>query len=292
VLVVVAGCRVNFHERPDAPPDGPPDSAVCGTQGVDWADWPMPNDPGSGRPHPMSYTATATTVIDDVTGLVWQRNAAPATYNWADAQSYCSSLQLEGKCWRLPHRIELVSIINYAIANPATDPIFGTPIDQYWSASIPAGSPAEAWTLNFMAGHADYVQQTELHHVRCVQVTSPSPETRYESLAGSVRDLETGLEWQQPIDPGSYDFNQATAYCTGLGNGWREPSIQELQTLVDTSRTSVLIDTDAFPGTPGSLFWAIQPQQLNVTMGWSLDFAFGYAYRPQGAALRVRCVRP
>ena len=292
-LVVTLGCRIHFDEQPDASVSVPPDAALCGTAGADWADWPMPNDPGSGRPHSASYTPTANTVIDDVTGLVWQRTPAPGTQTWADAVAYCQTLALDGACWRLPHRVELASIVNYATGNPAIDAAFAMPqIDQYWSATIATGFPTEAWTLNFMAGHADYVLQTELHSVRCVQVTPPPATNRYQPSTGSVLDVQTGLEWEQPISPASYDFAQATAYCSGIGNGWREPSIQELQTLVDSSRTNVLIDTSVFPGTPGALFWSISPQFLNVTMGWSLDFAFGYAYRPQTAALRVRCVRP
>ncbi len=295
LLASLTACRYNFHERAhDAATDTPAiDAAVCGTPGADWADWPMPNDPGSGRPNPASYTATANTLIDNVTDLVWQRVAAPGTYTLSDAVAYCQSLALDGACWRLPHRVELASIVNYSRANPAIDPAFGvTPNAQFWSATIAAGAPSEAWTLNFTAGHADYVAQTELHAVRCVQVTPPPATTRYQVLSTSVLDVETGLEWQHPIAPSGYDFTQAELYCTGLGAGWREPSIQELETLVDSSRTSVLIDTATFPGTPGTLFWSSSPQVLDVTMGWSLDFAFGYAYRPQTAALRVRCVRP
>jgi hypothetical protein len=295
VLVFLAACRYNFHERVDAGAvsDANADAPTCGSPGADWANWRMPNDPGSGRPNPASYVGTGNTVIDNVTGLVWQAAAPPGTYDWPGAIAYCQALALDGACWRLPHRVELASIVNYSRANPAIEPIFGaTPANQFWSATVAAGFPTEAWTMNFMAGHSDYVPQTELHSVRCVQVTPPSSANRYQLGPTSVVDLETGLEWEQPIDPGGYTFAQADAYCAGLGSGWREPSIQELHTLVDSSRTSVLIDTTAFPGTPGTLFWSSSPQVLNVTMGWSLDFAFGYAFRPQTAALRVRCVRP
>jgi len=63
-----------------------------------------------------SYTDNGDgTVTDKATGLVWQKcsrgqnNHATAT-NWTDAGSYCSSLSLASRTWRLPSRQELETL--------------------------------------------------------------------------------------------------------------------------------------------------------------------------------------
>ncbi len=85
-----------------------------------WALWPMPNPASAGLPHPAQYdTSKAGVVLDKVTGLTWQATVSTSTYAWADAKAYCASLSLGGfKDWRLPSRIELVSIVDFTIAKP------------------------------------------------------------------------------------------------------------------------------------------------------------------------------
>src|ERR1043165_4067243 len=121
LLAVAAACRHHFDELPDALPDVSIDAPVpmCGTTGTDSPAWPMPNSPGSGLPHPSSFTLTTDAVHDDVTGLVWERTPSTMTMTWDQARNYCNTLTLGGACWRLPHRIELISIIDYLTGNPA-----------------------------------------------------------------------------------------------------------------------------------------------------------------------------
>lgn len=56
---------------------------------------------------------------------------------------------------------------------------------------------------------------------------------------GTVTDNTTGLMWQKtPLPRSSYP--SAVYKCVQLGEGWRLPTLEEMQTLIDTSRTPAL----------------------------------------------------
>ncbi|HEY3354653.1 MAG TPA: DUF1566 domain-containing protein [Polyangia bacterium] len=117
-----------------------------------WAQWPMPDPAGPVYP---SYAVGAETVKDLVTGLTWQRNATTQTFTWQQGKEYCANLSLGGlTCWRLPSRIELVSIVDYTRSDPAIDAaVFpDTPSGWFWSASSYAGMTGAAWAVNFGFG--------------------------------------------------------------------------------------------------------------------------------------------
>ena len=51
---------------------------------------------------------------------MWQQAAAPSTYTWEQAKAYCPTLTLAGHSdWRLPTRIELVSLVDFGRSAPA-----------------------------------------------------------------------------------------------------------------------------------------------------------------------------
>jgi hypothetical protein len=80
----------------------------------------MPHAPGSGFPHPFSYdTSQEDVVLDEVTGLMWAKaQSQPLSHD--DAAAYCGGLSAGGYCdWRLPTRIEAVSILDLSRARPA-----------------------------------------------------------------------------------------------------------------------------------------------------------------------------
>jgi hypothetical protein len=134
-----------------------------------WAQWPMPDTAGPVFP---SYALSADTVTDLITGLVWQRNVPTQTFAWQQAKDFCASLALGGlSCWRLPSRIELVSIVDYTRSNPAIDPaVFpGTPSASFWSASSYVAYTGSAWALDFGAGATGGGGEGFALHVRCVR---------------------------------------------------------------------------------------------------------------------------
>ena len=71
---------------------------------------------------PSYDTSTAGVVVDRVTHLMWQRQVPADAHDWDQAGAYCACLQLAGHDdWRLPTRIELVSLVDYTRSFPAID---------------------------------------------------------------------------------------------------------------------------------------------------------------------------
>lgn len=141
-----------------------------------WAAWPMPNPVGTGLPNPSSYTIDTAngTVFDDVTKLMWQRDVDPGFYTWDDAKTYCSNLVYGGYSdWRLPTRIELVSLVDFTVPSPGptidTVAFPNTPNNLFWTSSSLAGSPSHAWDVTFYSGKSFNDQLTLMSRVRCVR---------------------------------------------------------------------------------------------------------------------------
>jgi hypothetical protein len=153
-----------------------PNSISCETPvaGSNWANWPMPNPASAGLPNPASYDTHITgVVIDNVTKLMWQRQASSANYTLASAKTYCDNLSLGGYTdWKVPTRIELISLIDFTRASPPMiDPTTfpSTASAPYWTAA--GNSTASGtWVVYFdygTAGLADPVQNA--YNVRCVR---------------------------------------------------------------------------------------------------------------------------
>jgi hypothetical protein len=111
----------------------------------------------------------------------------------------------------------------------------------------------------------------------------------------TVRDNHDGAVWQQEVDAGYYTQAEAIAYCAALildGAGWRLPTVDELWSLVDTTRTNPSIDPTYFPGTSSEYFWSSSSVAGWPTDGWNVVFNIGYVDSSVAAAThRARCVR-
>ncbi|HRI65732.1 MAG TPA: DUF1566 domain-containing protein, partial [Polyangium sp.] len=126
-------------------------SGVC--EDLTWAQWPVP------VPVPSDYVVDEVKglVFDKVTQLTWQRDVDPNVYTWDAAKAYCEDLVHAGyDDWRLPTRIELVSIVDYTKTNPAIDSAAfpNTPSEWFWTSSPWAGSGSVAWLVYFSNGNA------------------------------------------------------------------------------------------------------------------------------------------
>jgi hypothetical protein len=283
-----------------------------------WADWPMPNGPAdvvAGAPNPDSYTDNRDgTVTDNVTGLMWQQTVPsihdfPFGCPWADAVAYCQTLTLASYSdWRLPSRIELVSLVDEerydarTIGRLSIDPTYfpNTPGTHYfWSSSPKAGrgSP-HAWAVHFLSPDTVSPDITETNAVRCVRSASPAasaPAERYVMASGTVYDTRTKLTWQQTVPSETHTWADAKTHCAGVGaslggTGWRLPTIKELQTIVDDSRTNPSIDPTAFPSTPATYFWSSTPRASSEALIVSFDFGYT-SHHDVSKTNQVRCVR-
>jgi hypothetical protein len=139
-----------------------------------WANWPMPNPVATNLPNPQGYATLAKgRVADKVTHLEWQQFSDDQTRTWSDAVAYCTGLMLGGDGWRLPSRIELLSLLDFTSPSIAMDTqtFAGAPADSYWSSSPFIGAKSSAWGVNF-AFHDGFVFTDDVsqpHRVRCVR---------------------------------------------------------------------------------------------------------------------------
>lgn len=150
------------------------------------ADWPMPDStPGASTPASYDVTSVPGVVIDNVTGLQWQRER-PLSYlgcsgmrelpydicSWPEAVGYCNALVLAGHDdWRLPSKIELESILDLTRASIKVDlTIFpDTKADWYQTSSPYVDTPGLVWMVSFEYGANNQFPIVEKQYVRCVR---------------------------------------------------------------------------------------------------------------------------
>lgn len=288
-----------------------------------WALWPVPPQP---LPDSL-YTVSDETVIDEVTGLEWQREVEEPIAD-QNAKEYCQELALAGGGdWRLPTRIELLTIVDHTVRLPATNTFAfpGTPNasfkhDFVYGVSFD-GEQRHSDQIDFSEGAREFYDEDgryewgTSHYVRCVRGGAP-PEPmgeHYEIDTDTVLDRQTGLRWQRELpacDSSAVcseadalaSYQEAVDYCADLEldghEDFRVPSILELYTLVypHAPETLVRVDRDAFPAEVNDLngeVFSSTPYALSESpeepWPWVLS-GLGYATRYVGA-LRVRCVR-
>ena len=130
--------------------------------------WPAPrfSDNGDG------------TVTDNLTGLIWLKNAnCFEQRTWADALNLSNSLA-SGSCgltdgslagdWRLPNRKELFSLVDFSRYNPALPtghPFTNVRSAYYWSASARASLTRHAWIVYMYLGSVYSSNKTNYSYV-------------------------------------------------------------------------------------------------------------------------------
>jgi hypothetical protein len=265
-----------------------------------WA-WPMPNSPSRGLPNERSYDLSSDEVVVDlVTGLAWQRRVDERDYHsWAEAEQVCSALELGGyDDWRLPTRLELVSLLALDFLDPSIDgnAFPDTPSDWFWTSTESADSDTDAWTVYFYFGYPGVEAKDSPFSVRCVRAepgTAAGP--RFEATSDEVVDDATGLAWQRQVPDEVFTAPDAARHCETAdpAGSWRLPTMKELQTIVDPGQTSPAVDPDLFPDTPPESFWSatgwVEAPDLR---SWHVDFALGNAQYLLGTTpFHVRCVK-
>jgi hypothetical protein len=272
-----------------------PSAATAVVSGAVCGGFVMPNPARARLPNPSSYTENDDgTVVDNVTGLTWERVIGSDALTNPGSAARCEG---KGAGWRLPTRLELLSLVDYTIAapGPTISPIFThTPDAVFWTSSNYAGDPGDAWTIGFDAGYSDYAVRDSTSLSRCVRpsVRACQPQ-RYETRAGGlVFDRATGLIWQRTPALAERTWADALASCAAVGPGWRAPSLTELQTIIDDTKEYPAVDPDAFPDTPSVVFWTSTPSAESPSSVWVVDFFYGASDRDvPGRLYRVRCVR-
>jgi hypothetical protein len=274
------------------------------------------NAPGD-LPNRASYTknGAAHTVTDNVTGLTWEAQVDQTIYTQDGAVLHCQNKA--GGNWRLPTRIELVSLIDVTVPKPgptisdafADEPVWTIALDsqgfyrRFWTSSRAVMlETAQGWEVDFSDGSLHQKPGADQYKVRCVSGPlpncSPTRYVRQGAQQDEVHDAVTGLTWQRNF-AGKMFWDDALTYCPA---GWRLPTPTELETLVDDTQEFPSIDKNVFPCTPFEQFWTSSPQAGTAdggvpTFAWYATFAHGHTdVYPTDRNNRnnkwwVRCVR-
>jgi len=294
------------------------DASVTDADGVDGAvgsvcGFLMPNPasaPGE-LPNRASYKRQgANTVTDLVTGLTWEANVDQTVYRQDEAVDYCKN---KGSGWRLPSRLELVTLVDFTIARPGptiataqfgSETVWNAVPDpeldyrKFWTLSHAAFTTSMGWEVDFLDGSTHQRPSTKFFKVRCVLGTPCRCATTRFQIQGAqqdeVFDAITGLTWQQGY-AGTMVWSDATGFCP---TGWRLPTPGELATLVDETKEQPSIYWPPFPmDTPGEPFWTSFPQAGTAdgsvpTSAWYVTFYHGHSdVYPSSDPYWVKCVR-
>ena len=313
-----AGSHAAGGARGVDPTPGPPD--LITTSGGPWPDsltgscsnatknivCPQKDDTffgqdGTYRINVPTYATTATTIKDSVTALVWQIAPDPVPKTQAEAAKYCDDLSLAGQTdWRLPTRLEYVSVLDEGFGNGAAMPP-GVPIDStgiYWTASATGTTPGAFFAIDDAAGAWNVATGASLSRARCVRGATPTGTL----TAGTdiVTDSMTKLVWQSTeLETTARNWQEALDYCEKLSHAgkedWRLPNIKELATLVDeTAMVAPVIAAD-FGASAAPGYWSSTPARAFGAehFAFTLETSFGISpsLKMTDSAAAARCVR-
>ena len=122
--------------------------------------WPVPRFTDQGND----------TITDNLTGLMWTKNAnlAGAPKFWQEALDYVKSINSGAGLggyhdWRLPNRKELFSLIDHSkwdSALPASHPFQNVPTGSHWSSTTYASYTVYAWVVTLWDGFVIYYDKS------------------------------------------------------------------------------------------------------------------------------------
>jgi len=184
-------------------------------------------------------------VVDDNTGLNWQRKLPDKKHSWHDAFTYCKDLDYgDFNDWRLPNYNELWTLTDFGNANsPAIDQTGfpDTPSDLFWTRDKYLTAPEASWGIDLKYGDALGRKDSGINYVRCVRgKTLPGSNFITETVKDDQLQIDTSsnFKWSAPYNE-MVEWKDALIYCNELNYGgnsnWRLPNINELQTLADVS---------------------------------------------------------
>ena len=136
--------------------------------------------------------------------------------------------------------------------------------------------------------------------------TTDTPRFKISDDGKVVLDQHTGLQWMRCAVGQNWTGNT----CAGIANrytwdqasnlelshagldGWRLPTVDELQGLVEYRMFNPAIDPHAFPNTPMSNFWSSSEAAYDLFYAWTVNFANGFSnWRHKRQRFESRMVR-
>ncbi|MBS0155247.1 MAG: DUF1566 domain-containing protein [Nitrospira sp.] len=116
-------------------------------------------------------------VLDQNTGLVWERSPVTVLTDWKSARFSCLNKTIGGqRGWRLPSIVELTSLLDPSVQDsgsmlPSGHPFLNNPSGFYWSASAD-GESSKAWHLHLSNGHVHMTGKASTFKAWCVRGAS------------------------------------------------------------------------------------------------------------------------
>ena len=202
------------------------------------------------------------TITDTITGLMWDKcswrasvgqyclsSTSAARSIWLDALSapmIANAGSMAGYKsyydWRVPNRTELGSLVKFGVFNPAIDTTAfpDTPTSCFWSSTVDANSPINAWSVNFYDGDSGTRTRDSSCYVRLVRggqvfgdfdslaATKPGPLSAtvtavHKSYDGSTTASISGCILTGNIFPGDVvTCSAASANFSDANVGWHK----------------------------------------------------------------------
>lgn len=241
--------------------------------------------PGPSEPR---YVMSAHSIEDQITGLVWEREPSAARVSLDEAHARCEGLELDGHDdYRVPSRIELVSIVR-TTRSPTIDAVFaGTPAEYHWTRSLHPRRDASATSVYFGAAEIVFALVADRSAVvRCVRGGGGEAHGPERTAEGRIVDRATGLVWVA-VEGAPLRYSDAVAACAT--RAMRVPSLEELASLVDDARTAPAIDLSLLGGEAGPTWSASEAQLAGERIGLDLSSGPSVRLREDESAL-LRCV--
>jgi hypothetical protein len=116
--------------------------------------------------------------------------------------------------------------------------------------------------------------------MRVIQIDTSTPAA---DAVGSLVELRADpqpprLEWSHTLTDKCVDYVTAEKACAALGEGWRLPTRQELESILDLSRHKPAADTERFPDMKSDWYWSSTPCAWSSVHAWCVDFGCGLVY--------------
>ena len=251
-----------------------------------------------GKCLPRSYTIkqynNGETVIDNNTGLEWQRLTSSSDSIWL-AENYCGKLKLGNKDWRLPFVFEQLTIVDSGAYDPVIDEIYfpETSSEMFYSTDYTGRLDAWGYGVDFENGIVD--QFVEWHtvdnwvpteyEIRCVgRVAARELHCKKNLIKIDSYDILLNLSKNlifENVSDADKNWKEALEYCENLTyagiSDWRLPNRNEVFPL-DGSATLWTSTTSA--GDPSQAF-VMDSFQTKYHSCWRND---------KKDLIKVRCV--
>ncbi len=257
-----------------------------------WPSWPLPSDAPPNASYMVANGADGAIIVDNVTGLGWQDTVPTTERTFDEATAYCDALVYDGQSdWRLPTRIEAISIMSFQPTFDGSSVTTGAFSDVpnamcFWTASRDPQTSTYAYALD-IATVSPFAMSSKCA-ARCVRggaALGAPVAKQYTVTSSTVTDPTTGLVWEKTPPDTEAPFATADARCKALvldGHTMRLPGVKELSSIVD--------ETKHDPAS-AAVFGDFAVRMFTSNVQWTVEFTNGSTTQgPDGFSYWSRCV--